>query len=212
MPLPGRKEPGTVIITQPKRFFLDMSAYMMAVKGAENVDFTQRVKLYDMYADILSDGHLSSVIEKRKAALQCSQIEFRRNGKPDEKINTVLQSPWFFDFIGDVMDANFWGFSLFQFYLDDKGWMNYELIPRKNYDPVRRLLLHRESQITGTSIDEFRDTLLSESPVHWASSWTLHLMSYTRETTWRTGRNSVKCSECLSVNILMMRETTKHAT
>ncbi len=164
MPLPGRKEPGTVIITQPKRFFLDMSAYMMAVKGAENVDFTQRVKLYDMYADILSDGHLSSVIEKRKAALQCSQIEFRRNGKPDEKINTVLQSPWFFDFIGDVMDANFWGFSLFQFYLDDKGWMNYELIPRKNYDPVRRLLLHRESQITGTSIDEFRDTLFVGKP------------------------------------------------
>lgn len=164
MPLPGRKEPGTVIITQPKRFFLDMSAYMMGVKGAENVDFSQRTKLYDIYTDILSDGHLSSVIEKRKAALQCSQIEFRRNGKPDEKINTVLNSPWFFDFIGDVMDATFWGFSLFQFYLDNKGWMNYEMIPRKNYDPVRRILLHREAQTTGTSIDEFKDTLFVGKP------------------------------------------------
>ena len=31
--------------------------------------------------------HLTSVIEKRKNAALASSIEFRRNGKPDEKVN-----------------------------------------------------------------------------------------------------------------------------
>lgn len=116
MPLPGRNTPGTVIITAPRLFMKDMADYMQAVRGANNVDFTQRTRLYDLYEDILMDGHTGSVIEKRKSAVQCSQIEFRRNGVPDEGINTLLRSPWFYRFIGDLIDSDFWGFSLFQFY------------------------------------------------------------------------------------------------
>lgn len=140
MPLPGRNTPGTVIITAPRLFMKDMADYMQAVRGANNVDFTQRTRLYDLYEDILMDGHTGSVIEKRKSAVQCSQIEFRRNGVPDEGINTLLRSPWFYRFIGDLIDSDFWGFSLFQFYKDGSGWMDYRLVPRKNYDPVRGLI------------------------------------------------------------------------
>lgn len=84
MPLPGKTAPGTIIITAPRLFHKDIQDYMLAIRGANNVDFSQRIKLYDLYEEILMDGHTSSVIEKRKAAVQCSQIEFRRNGEPDE--------------------------------------------------------------------------------------------------------------------------------
>lgn len=155
IPLPGKSAPGTVIITAPKLFRKDMLDYMQGVISANNVDFTQRTKLYDLYEDVLMDGHTGSVIEKRKSAIQCSQIEFRRNGKPDEEINTLLKSPWFFRFIGDLVDADFWGFSLFQFYQDKNKWLNYRLVPRKNYDPIRRLVLHQQDQTTGTPVEEF---------------------------------------------------------
>lgn len=162
---PGQKRPSTIILTQPKRFGIDIRTYMMALHAAENVDFSQRAKLYDLYEDILMDTHLSSVINKRKSAVLCSPIEFRRNGRPDDKINEQLRSPWFFNFLGDVMDAPMQGSTLVQFFRDPKtGWLDYTLVPRKHYDPVRRLLLHRQTDITGVSWDEFDDLLFIGKP------------------------------------------------
>lgn len=159
MPLPGKIAPGTIIITAPRLFHKDIQDYMQAIRGAIDVDFSQRIKLYDLYEEILMDGHTSSVIEKRKAAVQCSQIEFRRNGEPDERINTLLRSPWFYRFIGDLIDSDFWGFSLFQFKLDKSGWLDYILIPRKNYDPVRELVKHRQEEIFGEPLENYHTML-----------------------------------------------------
>lgn len=99
--MPGQKKPNVIVLTQPKRFGLDISDYMAAVKAAENVDFSRRYKLYDLYEDILMDTHLSCVLEKRKNAVLCSNMEFRVDGKPDDKINEQIQSPWFNRLVGD---------------------------------------------------------------------------------------------------------------
>ena len=84
--LPGQKRPNVIVLTQPKRFGLDISDYMAAVRAAENVDFSRRYKLYDLYEDILMDTHLSCVLEKRKNAVLCSNMEFRVDGKPDPTV------------------------------------------------------------------------------------------------------------------------------
>lgn len=164
-PQPGQKRPSTLVLTQPKRFGIDIGSYMAALHAAENVDFAQRSKLYDLYEDILMDTHLSSVISKRKSAILCSPIEFRRGGKPDDAINEQLRSPWFLNFLSDIMDAPMQGSTLVQFFRDPKtGWLDYTLVPRKHYDPVRRLLLHRQTDITGTPWDEFDDLLFIGNP------------------------------------------------
>lgn len=163
LPLPGRPAP-TVIITQPRRFFLDMQTYMNSIRGAENVDFTNRIRLYDLYEDILTDGHLDSVRDKRIAAARCVRIEFRRDGRPDDTINRLLKSPWFFQFIEDLVDSVFWGFSLFQFYRGKDGWPEYVLVPRKHVDPVRQLILHRQGDTVGTPWTDFRDVLFVGKP------------------------------------------------
>ena len=110
LPRPGQKGPATIILTQPRRFGIDIADYMLAVRAFENVDYSRRFRLYDLFSDILMDTHLTSVIEKRKNAALASSIEFRRNGKPDEKVNKQIRSPWFRKFIGDILDAKFWGF------------------------------------------------------------------------------------------------------
>lgn len=109
LPRPGQKGPATIILTQPRRFGIDIADYMLAVRAFENVDYSRRFRLYDLFSDILMDTHLTSVIEKRKNAALASSIEFRRNGKPDEKVNKQIRSPWFRKFIGDILDAKFWG-------------------------------------------------------------------------------------------------------
>lgn len=156
--MPGQKRPNVIVLTQPKRFGIDIADYTEAVRAAENVDFSRRYKLYDLYADILMDTHLSCVIEKRRNAVLCSDIEFRRNGKPDETVNKQIRSPWFSRLVGDIIEAKFWGFTLCQFYREGE-WVDYDLIPRKHADPVRRLILRHQTDITGTSWDEYPDLL-----------------------------------------------------
>lgn len=157
-PRPGQKQPNTIVLTQPKRFGIDISDYTSAVKSAENVDYPRRYKLFDLYSDILMDTHLTSVIEKRKNAVLCSKIEFRKNGKPDEKVNEQIASPWFRKLVADILDAPIWGFTLCQFHKIGE-WVNYDLIPRKHADPVRRIILRHQTDITGIPWDEYPDLL-----------------------------------------------------
>lgn len=163
VPRPGQTGPNVIVLTQPKRFGKDISDYTSAIKAAENVDYPQRSKLFDLYDDIMLDTHLTSVIEKRRAAALCSPIMFRRDGKPDKLVNEQIRSPWFRSLISDIVDAQFWGFSLCQFYRDGQ-WVNYNLVPRKHVDPTRRLILRRQTDITGISWDEYSDLLFIGKP------------------------------------------------
>jgi hypothetical protein len=69
IPRPGQPTPTTIVLTQPKRFGIDIADYTASIKAMENVDFSRRYKLYDLYSDILMDTHLASVIEKRMLPL-----------------------------------------------------------------------------------------------------------------------------------------------
>lgn len=163
IPRPGQTKPSVIVLTQPKRFGIDIADFTHAIRAAENVDFSRRYKLYDLYDDILLDAHLSCVIEKRRNAVLCSNIEFWREGKPDDDINEQIRSPWFARLVADIIDAKMWGFSLCQFYRED-NWINYDLIPRKHADPVRKLILRHQTDITGTPWDEYTDLLFVGSP------------------------------------------------
>ena len=160
---PGQQRPNVIVLTQPKRFGIDIADFTSAVRAAENVDFSRRYRLYDLYADILMDTHLSCVIEKRRNAVLCSDIEFWRDGKPDDVVNEQIKSPWFSRLVADIIDAKMWGFSLCQFYRQDK-WIDYDLIPRKHADPIKRIILRHQTDIVGTSWDEYPDLLFVGSP------------------------------------------------
>ena len=163
LPRPGQKNPAVIVLTQPKRFGIDIADYMAAVRAAENVDFPRRYKLYDLYSDILLDTHLSSVIEKRRNAVLCADIRFTRDGKPDDTVNEQIKSPWFNRLVADIIDSRFWGFTLCQFYRNGP-WADYDLIPRKHADPVRRLILRHQTDITGIPWDNYTDLLFVGNP------------------------------------------------
>ena len=156
IPRRGQLQPAIVRLTQPKRFNVDTADFMTAIKAAENVDYAQRSKLYDLYTDILLDAHLSSVIEKRKNAVLCSAIDFKRDGKSDDSITEQIRSPWFNRCVSDILDARFWGFSLLQFYKNG-DWIDYDLIPHKHVEPVRKLILARQTDLQGTPWEEFSE-------------------------------------------------------
>lgn len=148
-----------VVLQMPEIFYFDMNAYINSVKSALNIDFTNRVRLYDMYESSMLDLHLSGVLDKRLRGVTKIPIEFRRNDQPDDVINAQLRSPWFKQLRKDLVMSHFWGFTLVQFYLDEDGNIRYDLINRKHYDPIHRKLLKYQGAIDGISIDEFPNTI-----------------------------------------------------
>ena len=157
---PDKAGTKTIILTQARRGNIDIGDYMTALKAAENVDFPCWSKLYDIYEDILTDGHLSAVIQKRKSPILNTPIEFKRNGKVDEKIAVQLRSPWFRGFLSDLADTVQWGPSTFQFFRNGE-WIGYDLIPR---NPVKRIILRRQTDITGDSFDDYADLVTIGNP------------------------------------------------
>lgn len=161
------RTPAQTIILQPtRRGGLDVSVYMESIRQAELIDYPRRAKLIDLYEDIKIDGHLFSVLRKQKSAILATPILFMRDGKPDDRIQAHIDSPWFNHFIEDLINDEWEGVggSLFQFYLDDKGWINYNLIPRKHVDAIHRTILHSQTDLTGESWDEFSDLLYIGNP------------------------------------------------
>jgi phage gp29-like protein len=149
----------SIILTQASRWHKDIGDFRRAVTEAERVDYPSRVKLYDLYEMALLDTHLTAVLQKRKAAVLKLKVEFTCNEKPDEKVAELIDSPWFSKFLSDLIDTYWWGFSLFQFYSDKNGWMNYEMVPRKHVDPIRELIMKRQTDIEGTPWAEYPDLL-----------------------------------------------------
>lgn len=160
---PDKAGTKTIILTQTRRGNIDIGDYMTALKAAENVDFPCWSKLYDIYEDILTDGHLSAVIQKRKSSILNTPIEFKRNGKVDEEIGVQLRSPWFRSFLSDAADTIQWGTSTFQFFRNGE-WLGYDLIPRKHVNPVKRIILRRQTDITGDSFDDYADLVTIGNP------------------------------------------------
>lgn len=155
-----RAHGSTVIVSPTQRFGIGLADYMAAISAADDVDYKRTTRLYDIYADTLLDPHLYSVLQKRKSRVLGDRIEFRRDGRPVPEVNSQINSPWFMQFLEDAIDAQFWGFTLVQFFRTDKGWIDYYMVPRKHVDIRQRLITTRQADLTGTPFDQFDDLLL----------------------------------------------------
>lgn len=148
-----------VVLQMPQVFMLDLRKYKNSIQSAQRIEGGNRSQLYDMYESALMDSHLSGVLDKRLRGVTQIPIEFHRDGKVDEVITPQLKSPWFKEVRKEIVMAEFWGFSLMQFYLDDEGNIRADSINRKHYNPITRELLQYQGDQTGTPIEHFENML-----------------------------------------------------
>ena len=151
----------TVILQSPELFHFDIRRYMDGLQSASAIDFYNRSQLYDMYHSVITtDGHLKGIINKRLSAVARERFEFQRDGKAVDEINEQIRSPWFRRFIKEAVNSKLWGFSLFQFKRDDKGWITFDLIDRKHFDPVKNEVLLYETNVNGLPLEMFSNCLV----------------------------------------------------
>ncbi len=161
----GKTSTQTIVLSPTVRFGLDLGAWMSAIKSADAIDWPRRVKLIDMYEDIMLDTHVQSVMEKYKSTILAAPLQFQRKGKVDERIQEIIESPWFGKMLEDFLMEPWTGVggSLFQFYRDGQ-WLKYNLTPAKHVDPINRIIRRNQHDTNGPSWDEFPNLLYIGNP------------------------------------------------
>lgn len=88
-----------IAITQIRRGSQDINSWRNAIRAAESITVSRRAQLYDLYEEILLDGHLSAIIEKRKLSISNTPLLFGENGKENEELSTMTNTEDFISYV-----------------------------------------------------------------------------------------------------------------
>lgn len=115
----------------------DIQKWRRAIIIAESAG-QNRKQLYDLYEDMLMDGFLSAVIDKRVRAILNRDLVFVRDGEREWEISNLAKRSFFEDLLRELMLARIWGHSLVEMNWPapgspTKGWS--KLVNRKHVKP-----------------------------------------------------------------------------
>lgn len=117
----------------------DIRQWTSAITQARSEINPRRRQLYELYTDILLDGHLISVFKKRKLALTNKKVQWvTTNGTEADPIihDKILTQPWFYKLRSYAMDSVAWGHSLIELTPGSDGYIEKAvLINRTNVRP-----------------------------------------------------------------------------
>jgi hypothetical protein len=125
----------------------DISAWRSALSAAESVYYPNRTRLYDLYEDIILDGHLSGVISKRIDATLNKELYFEADGKRVAELDRLIHSSTFRSILRIIMETLFWGLSGFEFIPGRE--LAFTAIPRKHIKPEKDLIAFEQNGTTG---------------------------------------------------------------
>lgn len=120
----------------------DIRNWRMACQLAQNVDNPNRQALYDIYADVDLDNHLSGTVGQINDYVKARSFKLiKPDGKADDDALKIFDCEWFKDLLDYILESRNWGHSLVE--LGDvvtlpDGRMSFtdvKLIPRKHVVP-----------------------------------------------------------------------------
>ena len=125
----------------------DIASWKNALAGAESVYYPNRCRLYDLYEDVLLDGHLTGVIGKRIDAVLNKQLFFEQDGTKVTAMDKLIHSLAFRNIMCTIMETQLWGISGIEFI--PGGQLAYEKIPRKHIKPELGIIAYEQTGTDG---------------------------------------------------------------
>ncbi|MDO7877366.1 DUF935 family protein [Hymenobacter sp. ASUV-10] len=137
---------------QVRRIRQDVGKWRAALDKAEAVFYPDRGDLLNIYADVVLDAHLSSVLSTRKINVLGRPFKVvDAAGKENPKLTKLLQRPWFRQACELALDSKFWGHSLMEFGTPVDGeFHKVSLIDRQYVFPEAGLVRTMPGMINGT--------------------------------------------------------------
>ena len=130
------------------RTMKDIGTLRTALRNAESIYYPNRTRLYDLYEDILLDGHLSGIINKRIDAVLNKSLQFIVGDKQVDGMEDFLQSEVFIEIMREIMLSKFWGLSGMEF--QPGAEVEFKVIPRKHIRPESGVIVLEQSEYEGS--------------------------------------------------------------
>lgn len=130
----------------------DVGNWRRALMSAESAYNPSRVQLYDIYEEVLLDGHLSGIIEKRIDSVLNKTVYFEKDGKRVSELDGFISSMAFRDIMRTIMQTRFWGISGIEFVPGKKPM--FTKIPRKHIKPRQGIISYEQNGTEGLAYDE----------------------------------------------------------
>ena len=136
---PQRNLTNRIAPVQLQRMRHDVAMWREAVIEAENAWYPHRVKMQRLYIDTILNGHVFSLMERRKDLTLLRDFCFKdTKGDENEELKKLFDKEWFDLFMGYTLDALYFGYSLISLGdIDADKFTNTSLIRRWNVSPDR---------------------------------------------------------------------------
>jgi len=125
----------------------DILTWRGALVSAESVYFPNRSRLYDLYEDIILDGHLSGVIAKRIDAVLNKEVYFEREGARVGDMQCLISSLGFRQILRTILETQLWGISGIEFIPGEE--LAFDEIPRKHIKPEIGIIAYEQTGVDG---------------------------------------------------------------
>lgn len=129
----------------------DVSTWRNAHISAESVTNPNRTRLYDVYEDVLLDGHLTGIISKRIDTVLNKNLLFKRDRQTVDGMDKIINSKAFRDIVTEILLSKMWGISGMEFVPGDK--IAFRRIPRKHIKPRWGIIAMEEHARQGIQYD-----------------------------------------------------------
>lgn len=130
------------------RHYKDIGEFKNSLRAAESIHYPNRTRLYDLYDDVMIDGHLTGVIEKRIDDVLNKNLFFENSAKKRiDDMDDVINSDAFRDVIRQILLSKMWGVSGMEFLPGPE--LCFEEIPRKHIKPHKKVIAREQNDEDG---------------------------------------------------------------
>lgn len=136
---------------QPK----DLSHWKQALVAAEDPDYPDFSPLMNLYHDIMLDGHLTAVTEKRILKILNAGLVYSEDGKENELVDNLMDSEAFEQLLRNIIESRLYGHSLswIDITLPGQKAPEVDLIDRRHIVPPLHIYKYRDSDNNNAGID-----------------------------------------------------------
>lgn len=129
------------------RSSVDINIWRNAHKAAES-EIENRKPLYELYEDLLVDGHLKSLVEKRAMAITNSEIIFTKDGKTVEEMLPFINSEAFNYLLKELVMTRIYGHTLLELQ-NINDIISVNLVDRRHVKPRKGLVVANPTDTNG---------------------------------------------------------------
>jgi hypothetical protein len=146
----GKQQPlvvNDIRVQSVNRSNKNVNEWRNAHKAAESIHTPNRTRLYDLYEDVILDGHLTGLLSKRINSVLNKELEYLdSSGKRITELDGLIHSMPFRQLVTLILESQFWGISGAEFIPGAE--LTIAAIPRKHIKPEFGIISYEQSSYT----------------------------------------------------------------